>query len=45
VATKPDPSDVADGQWKLVEPSIPPPDPGGRPRTTNMREVVNASFM
>lgn len=42
MARKPYPSDVTDGQWRLIEPSIPPPDPGGRPRTTDMREVVNA---
>ena len=42
MARKPYPSDVTDGQWRLIEPSIPPPNPGGRPRTANMREVVNA---
>lgn len=36
------PSDVTDGQWRLIEPSIPPPRWGGRPREVNMREVVNA---
>ena len=39
---KPYPSDVTDGQWKLIEPSIPPSKWGGRPRQVNMREVVNA---
>jgi transposase len=39
---KPYPSDVTDGQWKLIEPSIPPPKWGGRPREVDMREVVNA---
>ena len=39
---KPYPSDVTDGQWRLIEPSIPPSKWGGRPRTVNMREVVNA---
>jgi len=38
---KPYPSDVTDGQWRLIEPSIPPSQPGGRPRTVNMREVIN----
>ena len=38
----PYPSDVTDGQWKLIAPSIPPPKPGGRPRENDMREVVNA---
>jgi putative transposase len=39
---KPYPSDVTDGQWRLIVPSIPPPKWGGRPRGNNMREVVNA---
>src|SRR5438552_209318 len=38
------PSDLTDAQWALVGPWIPPPRPGGRPRKTNMREVVNAIF-
>jgi len=38
---KPYPSDVTDGQWRLIEPLIPPPKPGGRPREVDMREVVN----
>ncbi len=38
------PSDLTDAQWALLEPRIPPARPGGRPRKTNMREVVNAIF-
>src|SRR5947209_14331657 len=38
------PSDLTDPQWALLEPWIPPPRPGGRPRTAPMREVVNAAF-
>jgi len=38
----PYPSDVTDDQWKLIEPSIPPPKWGGRPREVDVREVVNA---
>jgi putative transposase len=38
------PSDLTDEQWAVLEPWIPPPRPGGRPRKTNMREVVNAIF-
>ena len=41
---KPYPSDLTDAQWALLEPWIPPPRPGGRPRKTDMREVVNAIF-
>jgi transposase len=36
------PSDLTDEQWQEIEPLIPPPKPGGRPRTTKMREVINA---
>ena len=42
MARKPYPTDVTDGQWRLIEPSIPPSKPGGRPRAVEMREVVNA---
>ena len=37
------PSDVSDAQWKLIEPLI-PVYPGGRPRTTDLRDVVDAIF-
>jgi putative transposase len=37
------PSDVTDGQWALIAPHI-PSSTGGRPRTTNMRDVVDAIF-
>lgn len=36
------PSDMTDGEWACLEPLIPPPKPGGRPRGTNMREAINA---
>ena len=36
------PSDLVDSQWAVLEPWIPPAQAGGRPRKTNMREVVNA---
>src|SRR5512147_2887468 len=35
------PSDVTDAQWALIEPHI-PASTGGRPRTTDMRDVVDA---
>jgi putative transposase len=35
------PSDLTDGQWKLVEPLLPAAKPGGRPRMTDLREVLN----
>jgi putative transposase len=37
------PSDVTDEQWALIEPHI-PVYPGGRPRKTNLRDVVDAVF-
>lgn len=36
------PSDVTDEEWQLVEPLLPPAKPGGRKRTVDMREVLNA---
>jgi putative transposase len=35
------PSDLTDAEWALVSPFIPPAKPGGRPRKTDMREVMN----
>lgn len=35
------PSDLTDPQWSVLEPLLPPPKPGGRPRSVEMREVVN----
>jgi transposase len=37
------PSDVTDEQWALIEPHI-PVYPGGRPRSTQLRDVVDAVF-
>jgi putative transposase len=34
-------TDLTDGQWALIAPLLPPAKPGGRPRSTDMREVVN----
>src|ERR1700736_3022751 len=44
MSRKPYPSDLTDDQWALLEPLIPPAWPGGRPRTVDVREVVNALF-
>ncbi|MCB9436890.1 MAG: transposase [Anaerolineales bacterium] len=33
-----------DREWALLEPHISPPKAGGRPRSSDMREVVNAIF-
>ena len=40
----PYPTDLTDEQWKLVEPMLPEAKPGGRPRETDLREVLNALF-
>jgi putative transposase len=39
---KPYPSDLTDNEWAILEPLIPLAKRGGRPRTTDMREVINA---
>lgn len=36
------PSDLTDEQWQLIEPLIPKPGFGGRPRQVDMRRVVDA---
>ena len=41
---KPYPTDLTDEQWKLVAPMLPDAKPGGRPRETDLREVMNALF-
>ena len=37
-------SDLTDEEWSLIEPFMPAPNRIGRPRTTSIREVVNALF-
>lgn len=36
------PTDLSDAQWMQIAPLIPAAKPGGRPRTTDVREVMNA---
>jgi len=36
------PTDLTDAQWALLAPLIPPGRPGGRPRSADMRAVVDA---
>jgi transposase len=38
------PSDLTDAEWAIIAPLIPPAKRGGRPRTVNVREVLNAIF-
>ena len=41
---QPYPTDLTDAQWQRLAPLIPPAKPGGRRRTVNLREILNASF-
>jgi putative transposase len=36
------PTDLTDAQWRRLEPRVPPARPGGRPRSADVREIVNA---
>ena len=38
---KPYSTDLTDEQWEILEFVIPPAKPGGRPRSVEMREVIN----
>src|SRR3954464_5969745 len=38
------PSAVTAAQWALIEPHLPPEPGGGRPRKTDMRDVLDAIF-
>lgn len=42
ISRKAYPSDLTDDQWELLEMVIPAAKKGGRPRSVNMREVINA---
>ncbi len=37
-------SDLTDAQWERLAPLIPPAKSGGRPRSVNLRAIVNAIF-
>jgi putative transposase len=36
------PSDLSDREWALLAPLLPAAKPGGRPRSVELREIVNA---
>ena len=38
------PTDLTDEQWSLLEPLIPPAKPGGRPRTVDVRLILDTIF-
>src|SRR6266404_7576389 len=41
---KPYASDLSDAEWAILEPLIPKALPGGRPRSVNMRQILNGIF-
>jgi putative transposase len=41
---KPYSSDLSDAQWAIIKVFLPPPVLAGAPRTTDLREVLNAIF-
>src|SRR5271168_2161207 len=43
-ARKPYATDLSDAEWAIIEPLIPGCTGAGRPRKTNLREVINAIF-
>jgi putative transposase len=38
------PSDLSDREWALLEPLLPGAKPGGRPRSVNLRRILNGVF-
>src|ERR1700680_2433878 len=44
MSRQPSPSDLTDAQWQLLPSYLAAAKPGGRPRKTDLREVVNAIF-
>jgi putative transposase len=36
------PSDLTDAQWRVLGPLLPAAKPGGRPRSVDLREIVDA---
>jgi len=44
MARTPYPDDLTDAQWHKIAPMIPSAKPGGRRRTQDMREILNAIF-
>ena len=41
---KPYPTDLSDAEWNYIELHLPAPEGFGRPRTHNLREILNADF-
>ena len=41
MARQPYPTDLTDREWAILAPLIPPAKPGGRPRSVDLREILN----
>ena len=41
---KPYPTDLTDTEWAILKPLVPKARAGGRPRSVDMREIINAIF-
>src|SRR3990172_11994429 len=41
---KPYPTDLTDAQWEIAAPLLPAAKLGGRPRSVDLREILNAIF-
>ncbi len=37
-------TDLSDGEWAMLRPLLPPAKPGGRPRSSDLRMILNAIF-
>ena len=44
MSRQPYPTDLTDAEWEILKPLIPLAKPGGRPRTVNLREILNGIF-
>ncbi len=44
MARQPYPTDLTNREWAILEPLIPAAKPGGRPRSVNLREILNGIF-
>src|SRR5215207_9559733 len=42
---KPYPTDLSDAEWNYIEPHMPAPKGHGRPRTHDLREILNGRFL
>jgi len=38
------PTDLKDAEWEILRPLLPDAKPGGRPRSVDLREILNAIF-